>query len=239
MKKILLSLAICMLLIPNMANASVFTFDDDSQLSAWYPDRTAPDQFATTPDGRLAIGIAPPVPGLEFYQTKGQKTDINTPATGKMIIGDLFVDANWHDMRAGLWGTSSVGSVTGWPIISWHNLTDSYGFHVWDLNHWVAVGLDYTVQDAWYSLGMAITGSSIDYYINNSLVYSSSLFLPTTIDEIILNTKTSQPQEYTVLWDNVGVVDAPTPTPEPSTFLLLGVGIAGLLAVGKKKISKI
>lgn len=70
----------------------------------------------------------------------------------------------------------------------------------------------------------------MDYYINDALALS---FADDTqnglLGNIILNSYNFG-ESYDVYWDNVGVA----PVPEPSTFLLMGLPLLGLIGFRKK-----
>jgi hypothetical protein len=224
-------------LTAHAANAEVLTFDDPD-LSSWYTDRFEPSVFETAVfdgDNRLHIGIdGADQQDNSFYNYQGKKRDFNVPVGSYSINADLFVDSAWGDSNVGIWGTTydNFGEVSGYPIVAWRSGSEiDDGFYAFD--YIVGGWLDMVAPNdtgRWYDITMKYTGTSMDYYINDALALS---FADDTqnglLGNIILNSYNFG-ESYDVYWDNVGVA----PVPEPSTFLLMGLPMLGLIGFRKK-----
>lgn len=227
-------------LLPQISNAHVITFDENYDLTTWTPDRYKPSSIKIEEfegDSRLNIIISgSDHQDKSFYNYQGIKHQFGDNIYSHAITGDLFVgDWSQGSWNVGIWGVinDNSGNVVGYPIISYRNTdTIDAGFYSFDYFNggWLEM-LSITDFNQWYNLKMVYDSDSVDYYINNSLVYSfEDTNDKSSISSIILNSYNFG-ENYEVFWDNVGT----QPIPEPSTMVLLGIGIMGIALFMKKK----
>ena len=179
---------------------------------AWYTDRRAPAAFekaAFDAGDRLHVGISSAGYDAvnDFYNTQGRKFDLTD---AKFAQADLYVGADWgaENRRADLWATAvnAAGAVKGYPIIGFVNGT---GFRVWDNNQWHTVGFPAGFSyGKWYSLKMMLNPTSVTYYIDDELVFTSTFVADPAMadavkfDNLMLQAKNFN-NSYDVYWDNV------------------------------------
>jgi hypothetical protein len=171
--------------------------------TAWYPDRYAPAGFANVGSlfGRnnvLAITIddadnaasRPPAFSSTFYNTQGRKVDVDT-APPVTWIGSLYIPSAWATTnpadptltrQSDMWATLSdaTDSPVAYPIIGFTNrdpVTLNGGtprYRVWDsVAGWTDLPQAVT-YDAWTNFAITFTGTTIEYRINGTLVYTDS-----------------------------------------------------------------
>ena len=212
------------------------TFDTDPVLSeyqapnTWYVERYAPAGFQKSffdGDNRLKLSIStadatpnrPPAYQGNFYNRQGRKYDIyNGPGT--WISADLFIGADWNvsHREVDFWAKMGDNSntFTRNSIIQFINETGTNPrWRVIGNNEWVDIpNPTGFVFGAWYNLKIALTATTIDYYINSQLVYSTSDIGSTSkIMNIIIDAYNfGDPglppanyalESYDVYWDNV------------------------------------
>jgi hypothetical protein len=237
MKKLIF---LVLFLLPQTISAYVITFDENYDLSSWTPDRFKPYSVQTEEfDGgsRLKINISGGEEQKEtYYNYQGIKHEFGDNIYSSSIVGDLFV-GDWSQglWNVGIWGVLKDNSdqVAGYPIISYRNSeTIDAGFYCFDYidGGWLPM-LSIADFNQWYNLKMVYDLDSVDYYINNSLVYSFQDTYPkAVVSNIILNSYNFG-STYDVFWDNVGTLEL---VPEPSTIILLGIGLLVTAFFGKK-----
>ncbi|GAB7080822.1 PEP-CTERM sorting domain-containing protein [Megalodesulfovibrio paquesii] len=226
-------LALC----PTLAQAAVLTFDSSADLVGWYRDRYEPAVFEIASfdgDSRLHIGIdGSDQQSSSFYNYQGMKLDFGV-SVSEIITADLYIDSSWNSANVGIWGTLKTldGLVSGYPIISWREGAGIIsGFYSFDyfLGGWNLLGSGYA-EDAWHTLEMRYTGSTMDYYIDGVFAYAfDDIWQDGVIANIILNSYNFG-ESFDVYWDNVGTRQ----TPEPSTLVLAGLGLAGLIRMRRR-----
>lgn len=153
---------------------------------------------------------------------------------------DLYIGSDWDstDRNAGLWarGEDANGGLTAWPILVYRNMEDvDSGFYTFNYLNGNAGWENYfTVGDlgTWYNLRFDLyQGQGVEYFVNNT---SLGLFADEDtyrLSNVILNAYNFG-DDQDIYYDNFKAVA----TPEPTTWLLFGTGLLGLLAVGRKKI---
>lgn len=229
--------------------------------TGWTVDRYAPTSFSNvgTFQGRSDVlgieitsaGNSSNRPGGQqgtFYNTQGRQ-HAAIGLAGSFISADLFIPQDWSNsangnVRTDMWGVMTGGS-TGlqYPIIGFTN----YGLagarlRVWDADTaggWV--DLPAPTFGAWTSLSITLTGSSFDYGVNGTSVYTDSTIHGATgfsavimqaynfADPSISNTVL---KNYTANWSNTAAV------PEPGFYgslLSLGMGMGGLLYFARRR----
>lgn len=237
MKRIFFSM---LLSLAFLGNAFAATIDfNNPDLSAWYTDRKAPAVFETAMfdgDNRLRIGINGADAGADsFYNYQGKKIDVNADIFKLGVTADLYVDSSWGDANVGIWATTfdSLNAVAGYPIVAWRSSASvAAGFYAFDYYNggWITLGTGYS-EDAWHNITMRYSGGSMDYYVDDVLLYAfADPWQDGTFGNIILNSYNFG-QSFDVYWDNVGTV----PTPEPATLLLTGASLAGLWGARRRK----
>ena len=192
-------------------------FDTAPVLSAtkaagvWYKDRYVPSVFENADfDGqnRLHVGISSAdYQASDFYNTQGRSFDLTD---GQFVEADLYVGSDWdtNARRADMWSAAvdAGGATKGWPIIGFLNGT---GFRVWDNTGWHVVGFPAGFSyGKWYSLKMMLNPTSVTYYIDDKLVYTSSfsddpeMASAVSFSNVMLQAKNFN-NTYDVYWDNV------------------------------------
>lgn len=217
----------------------------------WYTDRYAPAGFASGQSGGGRTGVLqqsissadsaanrPGAFGSAFYNTQGRAYDLAPGATGLGI--ELFVSQDWAGLNqnvagaegrlASLWGTGVDGSntVSAYPIIEFNNQTG--GFRVWNGTGWDNVG-GFSGYGKWYDLGIELAGGNFNYYVNGSLVGSTSADGSVGLSSVILQGYNAG-NSYDAYWDNArdAALAPVSAVPEPATLAVFG-GL-GLAAVG-------
>lgn len=209
----------------------------------WYVDRYAPAGFTNAffdGDNRLKLSISSADSAASrqsaysstFYNTQGRDYDVSTAT---VAAADLYVGSDWvtgaalpsgegdnssngvgASRRSDLWvnACDSAGKNTGYPIIGFINGT---GFRVWDNLGWHNVGYpDGFGYDKWYKLAISINPTSTTYYIDNSLVYTSSYADDTDMAGCVCFSNVMLQaynfgDSYDVYWDNAVPVPAAAP----------------------------
>lgn len=213
----------------------------------WYTDRYAPAGF-TSPvsfngDNRLEQSIA----GADhqttaFYNTQGYKYDLQ-PNTTSMSI-QLYVPLAWATgasgvttRYAGFWGTGldSSANVSAYPIIEFANVNGTGEFRLYNSNTglWTDTALPSSGgYDQFYTLGVALQGSNIDYSINGSDVGSYVSNGTVALGNVILQGYNAG-QDYSFYWDNFRASN--TAVPEPASIISAVVGLAGVGLMGLRR----
>jgi hypothetical protein len=178
------------------------TVEPGPSSTQWYPDRYRPAVFANAGAlfGRanvLALGISSAdADGLRgafngaFYNTQGRKIDVDAAAPASFVasvyLPASFAVANPADAtltrRTDAWGTlhDAGGTAVAYPIIGFTNQAGT-GFNggtpryrAWDnTSGWVDLATP-VAFDAWTDLCVTFTGTSIEYRIGDTLVYTDT-----------------------------------------------------------------
>jgi len=213
----------------------------------WYTDRYAPAGF-TSPvlfagDNRLQQTISGAAhQSTAFYNTQGYKYDLQ-PNTTSMSI-QLYVPQAWAagdagvtTRYAGFWGTGvdSTASVSAYPIVEFANVNGTGEFRLYDSN--TGLWTDTTLPgaggyDQFYTLGIALQGSNIDYSINGSVVGSYDSNGTVALSNVILQGYNAG-QDYSFYWDNFHASN--TAVPEPASIISAVVGLAGVGIIGLRR----
>lgn len=227
--------------------------------TGWTTDRYEPTSFSNVGayQGRndvLGIGITsagnsvnrPSGQQGTFYNTQGRQHTISGGA-GSSISADLFIDQDWSNpqngsVRSDMWGVMSnaVPTVTAYPIIGFTNYGGAARLRVYDgdtANGWVDLATT-IVFDAWTSFEILFTGSSFEFSVNDSLVYTDNTINGSTgFSAVIMQAYNfADPAitgatnfDYTAHWSNTQSV------PEPGTFALLGLALAGVAVIRRRQ----
>lgn len=257
------------------------TVDPGPSTTAWFTDRYAPSSFANAGAlfGRsnvLALALSsadsaanrPPAYSSAFYNTQGRKIDIGL-APPVSWIASLYVPASWATANAGdtalsrrsdLWATLKDGSnaPTYYPIIGFTNADATTGFagtprfRVFDgTGNWNDLTQP-IVYDGWNDVCVTYTGTTLEYRIGNTLVFTDShadIALGTQIGDTMLQAY-NWGSDYTANWSWAAAGQAtcselraafaprtPTPaTPVPvGPFGAIGAALAVALAALRRR----
>ncbi|WP_027192610.1 PEP-CTERM sorting domain-containing protein [Fundidesulfovibrio putealis] len=259
MKKAISLLFVLMLLpVAGFANSIMPDFADVP--NGWVTDRYQPNTFANigTFQGRdnvLEIGInraqgisaRPGAYQSMFYNTQGMNYAL-TGGIGSVLSADLWIEESWADaskgtVRSDMWGVMTDGSaVSGYPIIGFTNYGGAARYRVYDgdvAGGWVDLATSVSYDD-WTSFAILFTGTSFEFSINGSLVYTDTTiantigfsaaimqaynFFDPALGSLVAN-------NYEARWSNT---PAPTATPEPGTMILMGVGVLGAVFMRRR-----
>ena len=169
-------------------------------------------------------------------------------APGSELDAALYIPLSWDDpaangsVRTDMWGVMVDGSsaITDYPIIGFTNYGGAPRYRVWNENlngghgDWVDLATP-VAYDAWTYFGIKFDGTNMDFFIDDSLVFSYTED-PTTagFSEVIMQAYNfggdpsisgANPQDYTAHWAN---------TPEPSSYVLLLTVAIGFAAMRRK-----
>jgi len=215
-------------------------------------------------DNVLEIGISevdgltnrPAGQNTSFYNTQGMQYAL-TGGSGSVLSADLWIPKAWTEtgattVRTDMWGVMKdvTNTVSDYPIIGFTNYGGNARYRVWEDhpeyntkdNKWESVGswVDLAtpvMTNGWTSFAIEFTGASYEYYINGVNVYSD-----TAIDGSTKFSATIM-QAYNYFGDtSLGAVNAAnyeahwsnTPTPEPGTMILMGVGVLGAVLMRRR-----
>lgn len=263
-RNLMAALAIAAFAAPALHAQTDVTPNLSAGVGSFYTDRYTPSSFAiTSACGRsnvLQIGVDPSTDASSrpagqqgtFYNTQGEKTDVNT-AGSWLFTSDLCVDAGWSStnngyVRTDMWATAvdGTGNPSAYPIIGFTN--DGTGGFIGFRGYDVVTGLwnDFSAgvnYGAWNTLGMAFDANTdlFSYYVNGSLVGTTGA--PGTGSTGVANVMY---QAYNFNDPTLGISNNPayvadwsnTPqsvVPEPATMTMMATGLVGMVGAGIRK----
>lgn len=227
-----------------------------SDLSAWGPDRYAPNEFVNVGvfEGRSDVvrigideaqGTANRPGGLssDFYNTQGRFVTV-VGAPGDHLSADLFIDTAWRDesngsVRSDMWAL--IGSEPGqaaYPIIGFTNYGGTARYRYWDASvGWVNLS-EAVVFGGWttFTIHYNDDGKTVDYFINGSNVGTISIIAAAQgagINRIFLQAynyhgTNFNPQAVQTNYEVHWANTVGSPVPEPGTMLLTSLSLLGL-----------
>lgn len=173
------------------AQAALVMPSFDGAPTGWTIDRYDPDSFSDIGpfqgrDNVLAIGISsadgygsrPSGFNSTFYNTQGRQHAISG-GVGDVLSAALWIPREWANVQSGhvrtdMWGVMTDDSaISDFPIIGFTNYGGAPRLRIWDDTVWADLGMaiDY---DAWTDLSIGFTGTSYQYRVNGTLVYTDS-----------------------------------------------------------------
>jgi len=211
------------LFVSGFANATLITqeFNDGDSLAAWVVDRSAPAGFEII-NNELVMSVSGPSFQDDFKNTHGMKLNIGQST---YLSIDMFIDSAWtnNERYGGMWAQliDSIGDLSGWPLIEFKG---TEGVKTWDNFGWQTTGTNIN-YDEFNNFKLQITGNGVEYYLNNTLLYTDSVTDAKYFSNVLLNAK-YEGNDFTVKYDNLvyGTVDVP----EPSTLAIFALGIIAL-----------
>ncbi len=197
---------------------------------AWYPDRYPPAGFSSfvfNVENVLKISIdgindgASLRPGgfsSSFYNTHGRKFN----QCGRCVTvmkGDLYIPSDWETRhrRTDMWATAYdvTNTISAYPIIGFRNPdAGSPGIYFYDVNTglWINSGVS-IIYDEWYSLEFRLSGTDLEYLVNNVVVGTLSSGGSTYFGDIIMQAYNfndpalpvinQSSDSYDAYWDNL------------------------------------
>ena len=214
----------------------------DNTYSGWNTDRGDPATFAiaSAPDASgnaLQIGVVPDAnsnTGFSAYEGKQKTANIATGdwtvAGSLYVTSDMMTGASGNFYGTGLWSRDNNPDENSafYGVLQFREnaSTAGGGFYYSDsANNWHAIGPALSAN-SWYDLSMTQVGTTLDYYIDGSLVeaYNGASTAPFTGLQSVFLEDYNFGQTTNVYWRNVSA-SAPGPTPEPIT---MGLGLAGI-----------
>ncbi len=230
MKKSLVALCMVALMVmgAQSAQAVSFTFGDDD-LNFWPGWNNG-----TADDNKDTIGRPQITGGTGIIDDAGYLTSLNFAYNGNFSgigIGDVFIDI------------ISAGGPQTWDFV-----LDTTTGNVYEVNIDLASTNpnDYIMSDVYYSsgyrelhpvevnpaafIGDAVGGFTVDGPAGGSLSFTNISGIEIGFEDFYLG--------FAPDCANDVVYEFIDPVPEPSTVLLLGLGLLGVLAVGRKRMKK-
>ncbi len=185
-----------------------------------------------------------------FYNTQGRQQNM-TQATGPnwSVSADVYIDNSWNpalgnSRRTDLWTRDSnpVEGNSNYPIVGFAvfdvndpfddvpNNTQDFQFvaRAWDSNvgwHNLSTAA-FNGFDSWNNLRIEATGTSFDYYLNNTFLYSDfTVSQPGSEDlkRFFIQGYNYGLGNYDLYWDNLTVV------PSPAALSLLSLSTLSLI----------
>ncbi len=244
------------------ASAAALMPDFANVPTGWTTDRYDPTTFAAVGSyqGRsdvLGIGItsagnlANRAAAFQssFYNTQGRQHAVSG-GTNSTLDAGLFIENSWRtatpgNVRSDMWGVLSnsapTPAVTDYGIIGFTNYGGAARLRVFDgdVGGWVDLATAVTYGQ-WMDFSIAFTGTSMDYLINGTSVYSDTTIGGNQFTAVIMQAynfadpaiQGAVPADYTANWSNV---PSGSTVPEPGSLALAALALAGLAAAGKRR----
>lgn len=245
------ALALLTWVLPAQAAPVMPSFDGAP--AGWVVDRYDSDSFSDvgTYQGRndvLGIGISstdglssrPAAYQSSFYNTQGRQHAISGGA-GDTLSAALYIPDDWANSQLGhvrtdMWGVMNGGSALDYVIAGFTNYGGAPRLRIWDdelAGGWMDLGVVINYDD-WTDFAVTFTGTSYEYRVNGSLVYTDATINGSTgFSAAIMQAYNfcgdtsiagAVCEDYTAHWSNSQASAVPTPASLPLVMLALMAG---------------